>query len=123
MENKQSRCLCGGMEYVVLACSGACDLGRVTDVVARKLNDTGVRKMNCLALIGAGIEKSIGDFKRKNILMLDGCSIECGKHMLDKAGITNFMYLRVTDLGFKIGQTSVTEEVIKLVYNKSEIMF
>lgn len=123
MENKQSGCLCGDAEYVVLACSGACDLGQVTDLVARKLRNNGVRKMNCLAVVGAGIEKSIEDFKRKNILMLDGCPIDCGKQILDKAGFTDFNYLRVTDLGFKKGQTAVTEEVINLVYNKAEIMY
>jgi len=123
MENNQSGCLCGGAEYIVLSCSGACDLGQVTDLVARKLRENGVRKMNCLAVVGAGIEKSIEDFKKKNILMLDGCPIDCGKQILDKAGFTDFNYLRVTDLGFKKGQTTVNEEVINLVYNKAEIMY
>jgi uncharacterized metal-binding protein len=66
MENKEKgSCLCGVSEYMVLSCSGACDLGQITDIVARKLRDNGVRKMNCLAVVGAGIEKSIEDFKKK----------------------------------------------------------
>ena len=66
MENQEkSSCLCGVSEYMVLACSGACDLGQITDIVARRLRDNGVRKMNCLAVAGAGIEKSIEDFKKK----------------------------------------------------------
>jgi uncharacterized metal-binding protein len=116
-------CLCGVSEYMVLACSGACDLGQITDLVARKLRDNGVRKMNCLAVVGAGIEKSIADFKTKNILMLDGCPIDCGKQILDKAGFENYTYLRVTDLGFKKGQTPVTDEVIQIVYEKSEVLY
>jgi uncharacterized metal-binding protein len=123
MENNQSGCLCGSAEFIVLACSGACDLGQVTDLVARKLRDNGVRKMNCLAVIGAGIEKSIEDFKTKNILMLDGCPIDCGKKILDTAGFYDYKYLRVTDLGFKKGQTPVTEKVVNLVYEKAEIIF
>ncbi|GAB4453619.1 MAG: putative zinc-binding protein [Bacteroidales bacterium] len=124
MENQEkSSCLCGVSEYMVLACSGACDLGQITDLVARKLRDNGVRKMNCLAVVGAGIEKSIEDFKKKNILMLDGCPIDCGKQILDKAGFVDYKYLRVTDLGYKKGQTPVTEEVIKKVYETSEIIY
>ena len=44
-----------------MACSGACDLGQITDLVARKLRDNNVRKMHCLAVVGAGIEKCLLD--------------------------------------------------------------
>jgi len=108
---------------MVLACSGACDLGQVTDLVARKLRDNGVRKMNCLAVVGAGIEPSIEAFKAKNILMLDGCPTDCGKRILDKYGFTDYKYMRVTDLGYKKGKTPVTDEVIKTVYEKAEIIY
>lgn len=57
-----SPCLCGVSEYMVLACSGACDLGQITHQVARQVRDNGVRKMNCQSVVGAGIEKSIADF-------------------------------------------------------------
>lgn len=124
MENKEkSGCLCGVDEYMVLACSGACDLGQITDLVARKLRDSKVRKMNCLAVIGAGIESSIEAFKSKNILMLDGCPTDCGKRILDRYGFTNYKYLRVTDLGYKKSQTPVTEEVVNLVYEKAEVIY
>jgi uncharacterized metal-binding protein len=116
-------CLCGISENMVLACSGACDLGQITDLVARKLRDNNVRKMNCLAVVGAGIEKSIADFKTKNILMLDGCPIDCGKQILDKAGFENYSYFRVTDLGYKKGQTPVSEDVVKEVYDKVEAIY
>lgn len=124
MENLQEKaCLCGVSEYMVVACSGACDLGEITDKVARKLRDNGVRKMNCLAVIGAGIEKSIEDFKTKNILVLDGCPVDCGKKILDKAGFKEYCYLRVTDLGYKKGETPVNEDVINAVYEKAELVY
>lgn len=122
-KKNQNGCLCGVSEYMVLACSGACDLGQVTDQVARKLRDNGVRKMNCLAVVGAGIEKSIEDFKTKNILMLDGCPIDCGKRILDHAGFKDYRYVRVTDFGYKKGETPVTDEVIKAVYDKVETVY
>ncbi|MCW0483202.1 putative zinc-binding protein [Gaoshiqia sediminis] len=120
---ENSSCLCGSAGYIVFSCSGACDLGQITDAVARRLRDNGVRKMNCLAVVSAGIENSIADFKTKNVLMLDGCPIDCGRQILDKAGFTNYTYMRVTDLGLKKGQTPVTEDVVNLVYNKAEIIF
>ncbi len=121
--NQKSGCLCGEAGYIVLACSGACDLGQVTDIVARKLRDNGVRNMNCLSVLGADIKKSIEDLKTKNILMLDGCPVDCGKRILDKAGITNYKYMRITDLGYKKGETPVTEEVINAVYEKAEVIY
>ena len=123
MENKNSDCQCGSNEYLVLACSGACDLGHVSDLVARKLRDNGIRKMNCLAVVAAGIEKSIEDFKRKDILLIDGCPIDCGKQILDKTGISSYKYLRVTDLGYVKGQTPVNDVVVNAVYEKAELIF
>lgn len=114
LENESCSCLAD--RYMVLACSGACDLGQITDIIARKLRDNGKRKMNCLAVVGAGIEKSIEDFKKNDILMLDGCSVDCGKRILEKAGIKNFKYLRLTDLGLKKGNTPVVEEIVDEVF-------
>ncbi len=120
--NKNS-CLCGCSDYIVLACSGACDLGQITDIVARKLRDNGVRKMNCLATIGARIGAPFEQLKKNNILMLDGCSVDCGKKILDKAGFTDYKYLRITDFGYVKGKTPVSEETVNLIYEKAEIIY
>jgi uncharacterized metal-binding protein len=116
----QKGCLCVSGEKIVIACSGACDLGQVTDIVARKLRDNKVFKMNCPAAIGADVTPTIEAFKAANLLMLDGCAVDCGKKILDKAEITNYQYIRMTDLGYVKGQTPVTDEVIKAVYEKAE---
>lgn len=120
MEEKKDTCLCGSGELMVLACSGASDVGHLTDLVARKLRDEGVRKMNCLAVVGAGIEKSIEDFKKKNILVIDGCPIDCGKRIMDINGFKNYHYMRVTDLGFVKGKSPVTNENIKIVFEMAK---
>jgi len=121
MEN--NTCLCGSTEYIVLSCSGACDLGQITDIVARRLRDNKVRKMSCLATIGAGLGKPYEELNKKNILMLDGCPVDCGKKILENAGLTDYKYLRITDLGYKKGETPVNEEVIDKVYEKAEVIF
>ncbi len=123
METKKENCLCGAGDYIVMACSGASDVGQISDLVARKLRENGVRKMNCLAVVGAGIEKSIESFKTKEILIIDGCPIDCGKRMMEQHNFPNYKYLRVTDLGFVKGKTPATEENIQKVYEKAEFIF
>ena len=121
-ENQKS-CVCGNGEYVVIACSGACDLGQISDLVARKLRDNKIRKMNCLAAVAADVKPTIEMFKEANLLLIDGCSVDCGKKILDKAGISNYKYMRMTDLGYVKGQTHVTKEIIDAVYEKSTVEF
>lgn len=117
--NEKKTCLCGNGEHVVIACSGACDLGQITDLVARKLRDNKIRKMNCLAAVGADVKPTIEMFKEADLLLIDGCAVDCGKKILDNAGINNYKYLRMTDLGYTKGQTPVTKEIVDLVYEKA----
>lgn len=119
-ENSKT-CLCSNGENVVIACSGACDLGQISDLVARKLRDNKIRKMNCLAAVGADVKPTIEMFKEANLLLIDGCAVDCGKKILEKAGITNYKYLRMTDLGYVKGQTPITNEVIEAVYEKTTV--
>lgn len=120
MEQRNSKpCHCSSSEYIVIACSGACDLGQVSDLVARKLRDNKIRKMNCLAAAAAGKEPTIDMFKQANLLLIDGCQLDCGKRILDKAGIGNYRYLRLTDMGYAKGNTPVCDEVITAVYDKA----
>lgn len=122
--NKQnSGCMCGSGEFIVIACSGSCDLGQVTDIVARKLSDNKIRKMNCLAAVAADVKPTIEAFKAANLLLLDGCPVDCGKKILDKAGIENYKYMRLTDLGYRKGQTPVTKEIIEVVYEKAAVEY
>lgn len=125
MENKSTNkgCLCSNGEYIVIACSGACDLGQVTDLVARQLRDNKIRKMNCLAAVAAGIQPTIEAFKAADLLLLDGCALDCGKKILDNAGITNYKYLRLTDMGYQKGTTPVTDDVINAVYEKVAVAY
>jgi uncharacterized metal-binding protein len=119
MKEKTGDCLCGSQDNLVFSCSGASDLGQVTDIVARRLQIYGLRKMNCLSVIGANIENSIKGMKNKNILMIDGCPVNCGKKILDSAGFSDYDHLLITDLGLKKGKTTITEDVIKVVVNSA----
>lgn len=83
MENNQKKsCACGVDEYIVLSCSGASDLGYISDQVARKLHRNKVRKMNCLTVAATGTDEKIEAFKKCNILVIDGCTEDCGKKIM-----------------------------------------
>ena len=111
MENKSCSCKDNAAK-TVFACSGAADLGEVTDLVARKLHREGVRQMKCLAFIGGGIQDMIDSVKDTNMLVIDGCNLDCGKLTMEKNGISDFCHMRLTDLGYVKGQTPASAEVV-----------
>lgn len=97
-------------------------MGHISDLVARKLSTEGVRKMNCLAVVGAGITNSIETFKKSNVLVIDGCPVDCGKKIMNQAGIDDYSYLRVTDLGYEKGKSAVSDQIIQSVFEKACIV-
>lgn len=117
-----NNCLCGTTDYVSFSCSGASDLGQLTDLVARKMRDDGTRKMNCLAMVGAAYQKSIDEFKTKNILAIDGCPLDCARKILVRNGITEFAHLRLTDLGYEKGKTGTAPEIVQTIVNQAQII-
>ncbi len=108
--------LCTGAPTLIFACSGAADVGALSDRAARKLTTDGAGKMFCLAGIGGrvpGIMKTSQE--ADNILAMDGCSLDCVKLSLEQAGFSGFDHMRVTDLGLEKGKSPVTDENIATV--------
>lgn len=120
MENKKS-CCSNGTKYV-LSCSGACDLGNIADLVARKLSESGIRKMHCLAIVAAGVEKPTEELKNSALLLIDGCPVDCARKIVDAANFKSYTHFRITDMGFVKGQTSVSESNITEVYQTAAIL-
>lgn len=122
METQKNNCNCNANDKIVLACSGASDLGEMSDIIARKLKNNGVYKMNCLAKIGFRDNQTIEDFLKSELLVIDGCPIDCGKKTLEQAGIKNAKQLRITDLGFTKGKCAATAENIDKIYNETVLV-
>lgn len=113
-DNKEN--VCGAAPTLIFACSGAADVGAISDRAARKLTEDGAGKMYCLAGIGgrvAGILKTTEEAEK--ILAIDGCPLDCTKLSLEEAGFTEFEHLKVTDLGLEKGKSPSTEENITTV--------
>jgi uncharacterized metal-binding protein len=102
---------CAGGETLIFACSGAADVGAVSDRAARQMTRDGIGKMFCLAGVGGRVEGIVQKTRAASrIVAIDGCSLDCAKKCLDQVGIGSFQHLRVTDLGMEKGQTPPNDE-------------
>ncbi|MBN2817533.1 MAG: hypothetical protein JXP36_01100 [Bacteroidales bacterium] len=124
MENNQKlSCACAVENYIVWACPGASDLGYISDQVARKFSRNRVRKMNCLTFAATGTDEKTEDFKKSNILVIDGFSEYCGKKIMAMRGIIDYKYMRLTDLRYQKDNMPTSNEASKEVYEKAEIIY
>jgi uncharacterized metal-binding protein len=98
-------------------CSGAADVGELTDRVARKLWSEGFATKTCLAGVGAdlpGFVKSAQGADEN--ITIDGCPMACAKKCLERVGVTSTSIV-LTDLGYKKNESPVTAESIESIVN------
>ncbi|MCX6894580.1 MAG: putative zinc-binding protein, partial [Verrucomicrobia bacterium] len=69
---------------------------------ARQLQSQWHMKMSCIAGVGGRV-KIILDVVQSapQLLVIDGCPLECSAHSLRHAGITRFHHLKLHDLGIR----------------------
>ena len=85
---------------MILACSGASNVGQLSNGAAVELTQEGFGKMYCLAGVGgllSGFVRSAKDSPQ--MVAIDGCSIGCAKAVLENADVPLRSYVLVTDLG------------------------
>ena len=99
---KKGECCSAGKTNVVLACSGASNVGQITNEVAKELDVSGDARFFCLAGVGGHVSGMIESVKGADrVVVLDGCPVGCAKKCMDEAGLTGYEYLVVTDLGIE----------------------
>lgn len=94
-------CVAGG-NIMILACSGCSNVGQLSNQAAVELTREGVGKMACLAGVGgqlSGFVQSARDVPE--MVLIDGCSVGCGKTILKNADVPMKSYLVVTELGIE----------------------
>ncbi len=104
------------VQYFIVSCSGASNTGKYADEVARQLSANGVAKMVCLPKIAVGDQALVQEIKTKNmnIVVLDGCPVNCAEKLLRKEGITeNIIHINTTDFGIVKGKTPYSAEKAK----------
>jgi len=122
-----SQCCCGdGKKNVLLyACSGGANVAEISDRAARRLMMSGKGQMFCLAGLGAGIENMIQQARDADLnVVIDGCPIDCAGKIFDRCGITNYVRIRVTDLGIQKakGVPCTEEQIEKVVARVNEVL-
>ncbi|MBP9022135.1 MAG: putative zinc-binding protein [Spirochaetes bacterium] len=108
-----SSCNCGNSNIkIIYACSGASDVGSLSDLAARKLRDEKIGAMSCLAAVGAGLSGFIESAKAADkCITIDGCPVACAKKNLEKIGVTPKSFI-ITEMGYEKGKTSINETTV-----------
>jgi len=123
MPEEKDTCACKGGVTLIFPCSGAADVGEISDRAARKLTVMGTGKMFCLAGIGGNISGMIASAKGADrVLAIDGCAVDCARKTLEQRGIEGFLHFRVTDLGMEKSKSPASQERIDIVTEKGREM-
>lgn len=110
----------GESNRILYSCSGACDLGQVSDLLGRKLRANGYAQgtCSCLASIGAGIKAYIGKAKAaEEVVCIDGCAVACASKMIEKIDVKPQIYT-LTKMGLSNGKIEISETIINDLYQK-----
>ncbi|MEI6796510.1 MAG: putative zinc-binding protein [Methanomassiliicoccales archaeon] len=110
-------CNCSGKELLIFVCSGGCNVGQLANDAARQLSAEGIGKMACLSAVAGGVSMAIAGAKEaKDLLVIDGCPVQCARKTLEKAGLKPTIHLLVTDLGLKkVDDTNYPQEMLTAI--------
>lgn len=102
---------CSNGTVTILACSGGSNVGQLTNEAAKRLDMEKVGKFFCLAGVGGHVSGMVASVKGSDkVLVLDGCPVACAKQSMDAAGLSEYEYVVVTDLGIeKVHDFDLTE--------------
>ncbi|MHC4153245.1 MAG: putative zinc-binding protein [Planctomycetota bacterium] len=115
MSNEEKSSVCSPASTLIFACSGAADVGEISDRVARQLTADGLGKMFCLAGVGGKVEPIMkATNSASKIIAIDGCNLDCVKSCLQNAGFDDFQHVRITDMGTPATRENVTEAAQKV---------
>ncbi len=122
-EAKRTACECDAAPTLIFACSGAADVGHISDLAARQLTAEGVGNMFCLAGIGGRVSGIVASTQAASaILAIDGCALDCARKSLEGAGFSQFEHMRVTDLEMEKGKTPATPECVTKVVDQGRTL-
>jgi uncharacterized metal-binding protein len=83
---------------MVAARSGRSNVGQIANYVMVQLERLGVLKGFCMTGLGAGLSNFVESAKMADLILIDGCSIGCGKKVLENHGVEPKGYFVMTEL-------------------------
>jgi uncharacterized metal-binding protein len=70
--------------------------------------------MSCLAGVGGRVKSILATIQNApEILMIDGCPLECGGNSLKLAGISNFKHFKLHEVGIRKNQAEVAAGTVE----------
>lgn len=83
---------------IVVACSGAANLGQIANSVAVKMQQRGTGQMSCLAALAANVDSYVKSARESELVVIDGCSVGCGKTVVDNLEGINYSYFDLSQI-------------------------
>jgi uncharacterized metal-binding protein len=110
-------CCSTNKQIMILACSGASNVGQLSNQAAVELAREGFGKMFCLAGVGANLSGFVQSAKDVPALVaIDGCPVACAKKILEQAEVPLRAYVAITELGIeKNGDANLKQEEVEKV--------
>jgi len=80
--------------------------------------------MSCLAGVGGHVKTITSTVqKAPELVMIDGCPLECGANSLRLVGITEFKHLKLHELGVRKHDSEVCESTVeRLVESAKQLL-
>lgn len=95
-------CCNANKNVMILACSGASNVGQLSNQVAVELTQEGFGRMFCLAGIGGQLSGFVQSAKDvPTMVAIDGCQLGCAKAILNQANVPLSHYVVLTDEGIE----------------------
>lgn len=100
---------------IIIPCAGQANTGQITNLAALQLADEGYGKVVCASLLGTGNEGLIAKAKNaEEVVVLDGCHMNCVAKMAECYGVVVGQHIVVTDHGITKGPSrSYTDDDVE----------
>jgi uncharacterized metal-binding protein len=116
---EQIPCSCGASEpkRIIFPCAGQANVGQLTNLAAVRLTEEGYGSIACASLLAIGTESLIASaLNADEVVVLDGCPMQCAKKIAGAQGIAAGQYLVMTELGIAKGPSrSYTDDDIETI--------
>ncbi|HEY9070394.1 MAG TPA: putative zinc-binding protein [Candidatus Ozemobacteraceae bacterium] len=97
-----SSCCGKNATCLVYACSGGSNVGQLTTEAAKALDSAGEASMGCMAGLGGHVSGMVASAQSGvPVLILDGCSVACGKKIVEHLDLKDYGYVDITALGIR----------------------
>ncbi len=96
---------------MILACSGASNVGQLSNQAAVELTREGFGQMFCVAALGAHLPKFVSYAQKvPSMVAIDGCSVGCIRATLEHAEVPLRNYVVLTEIGIVKNMNSNLEK-------------